>query len=243
LTGACGYLATSYRARIIAGRRWWPRAIGRAWARLARVASGRCKRRGATTLHVSVCTYIHIQADGHGLAGRAAFGLVTAQSPGVLAGWLQERAEAKLGTLLLWRESEREREEPCHRPHLTCLPAPAYIDYHCCCLHHLTTTVTPPPSPPSPPPPPSLDSSLLPSVPSAETERPATTRARATSQGLNHRPRGPPLLLLLLLLLLLSSLLLTSPLHHPHPHHRANWTRRCLASRLFATAGISQHFS
>ena len=154
----------------------------------------------------------------------------------MLAGWLAAARELRSWELccklLVWRE--REREEPCHRPHLTCLPAPAYIGCYLHCFTTATTTVTPPPSHPSPPPPPpSLDTSLLPSVPSAETERPATTRARATSQGLNHRPRGPPLLLLLLL----SSLLLTSPLHHPQPHHRANWTRRCLASRPFATAG------
>ena len=115
-------------------------AIGRPWARLARVASGRCKRRGATTLHVSVCTYIHIQADGHGLAGRAAFGLVTAQSPGVLAGCCckRELSGLNLGTLL-WRERLRETLRTLSPPlppdltSLACLPAPVYIDYYYHC--------------------------------------------------------------------------------------------------------------
>ena len=50
-------------------------------------SSGRCKRkrRGATTLHMSVCTYISKLTVVSWRAGSAAFGLVTAQSPGVLA--------------------------------------------------------------------------------------------------------------------------------------------------------------
>ena len=89
-------------------------------------------------------------------AGSAAFGLVTAQSPGVLACWragvraaaARERAERTESwnsqAAAVARETERDSASPVTtttalRPHLTCLPAPAYID---CCLYHLPTATT-----------------------------------------------------------------------------------------------------
>jgi hypothetical protein len=73
-------------------------------------------------------------------AGSAAFGLVTAQSPGVLAGCCckRELSGLNLGTLL-WRERLRETLRTLSPPlppdltSLACLPAPVYIDYYYHC--------------------------------------------------------------------------------------------------------------
>jgi len=75
-------------------------------------------------------------------AGSAAFGLVTAQSPGVLACGLllRERAErTESWNSAAARETERETLRTLSPPlppdltSLACLPAPVYIDYYYHC--------------------------------------------------------------------------------------------------------------
>lgn len=182
---------------------------------------------------MSVPTYIHTYGTSSRLtvvawrAGSAAFGLVTAPCPGVLAGCCK-RAER---TTESWNSAvATTREglcEPCHHhrpptsPHsLACLLARPGV-YRPLLPLLLSAIQHPYPSHPS------LDSSLLP-VPSAEPAATTTPNGPSASDepGLNHDPRGPPSALLCCraaALVAAAVLLLTSPLHRLH-HRAANWT-------------------